>query len=212
MAISILLADDHVLVRQGLRSLLSAEPDLLVVSEASDGLEAIRAVERLRPQVTLLDLMMPGLNGLEVTRQIQQLTRVLVLSMHNNEAYVSEALRSGAYGYVLKESTAEVLLCAVRAVAVGQRYLGPPFSENTIDAYLARTAGAELDPLETLTGREREVLVLTAQGFSAPEVADQLCISPRTVEVHRANAMRKLGLRSQAEMIRFAIRRGMVTQ
>jgi DNA-binding NarL/FixJ family response regulator len=208
MTISILLADDHVVVRQGLKALLSSQPDFRVVGEASDGLEAVRAVELLRPDVVLLDLMMPGLNGLEVTRRIHNLGRVVVLSMHSSEAYVSEALRSGAYGYVLKDSTTEELVTAVRAVAEGRRYLCAPFSEQQIESYLERTHATPQDPLETLTSREREVLELVARGLSAPEIAEQLTISPRTVEVHRANVMRKLGLKSQAEMIRYAVQHG----
>jgi two-component system response regulator NreC len=210
MSITILLADDHVVVRQGLTYLLSAQPDFQVVGEVGDGLAAIEAVDRLRPQVVLLDLMMPGMNGLEVTRKIHQKVRVVVLSMHNNEAYVSEALRNGAFGYVLKDATAEELVCAVRTVAGGKLYLSRPFSEKSIEAFLKRTTTAALDPMDTLTGRERQVLQYTAQGLSAPDIAERLVISPRTVEVHRASVMRKLGLKSQAEVIRFAITRGIV--
>lgn len=209
MTITILLVDDHVVVRQGLRALLSAEPDFEVVGEANDGQAAVTAVERLRPQVTLLDLVMPGMNGLEVTRRVANQTRVLVLSMHSNEVYVSEALRSGAYGYVLKDSTAEELVCAVRAVASGARHLGHPFSENSIEAYLERSSSTPLDPFDTLTRRELEVLQLAAQGMSAPEIAARLTISPRTVEVHRAHIMSKLGLKSQGELIRYAIVKGL---
>lgn len=211
MPITILLVDDHVVVRQGLRALLSAEPDFEVVGEAGDGQAAITAVERLRPQVTLLDLVMPGMNGLEVARRVANLTRVLVLSMHSNEVYVSEALRCGAYGYVLKDSTAEELTCAVRAVASGVRHLGRPFSENSIEAYLERSSSTPLDTFDTLTRRELEVLQLAAQGMSAPEIAARLTISPRTVEVHRAHIMSKLGLKSQAELIRYAIVKGLAT-
>lgn len=210
MPITIFLVDDHHVVRQGIRNLLETEPDFSVVGEASTGLEAVQMIERLTPDVVVLDLMMPGLNGLEVTRQVQAKTKVLILSMHSNEAYVLEALQNGAYGYVLKDSTAEELIQAVHEVARGKRYLSPPFSERAIAAYIHRTKASAMDPYETLTTREREVLALVAEGHSASEISASLSISPRTVEGHRASLMRKLGLRSQAELIRYALRRGIL--
>ncbi len=213
MSVSILLADDHTILRQGLRALLSAEPDFNIVGEASDGLEAIKLAERLKPDVLVLDLMMPGLNGLEVTRQIRQRfpkTRVVILSMHAKEAYVLEALKNGANAYVLKDSQAMELVRAVREVITGRRYLSPPLSERAIEAYVQKTQTNNLDVYDTLTGREREVLQLAAEGNSNAEIGAKLSISPRTVEIHRANMMRKLNLHSQTDLIRFALQRGIL--
>jgi len=210
MAITIILADDHHVVRQGLRFLLESQPDFEVVGEASNGIEAIQKIERLRPQVTVLDLMMPGLGGLEVTRQVQAITRVVILSMHANEAYVLEALRGGACGYVLKDSTADDLVQAVRAAVEGRRFLSAPISERAIDAYIKKAESKPLDPYNTLTQREREVLELVAQGYSATEISVRLSISPRTVEIHRSNLMHKLSLHSQVDLIRYALKRGLL--
>lgn len=211
MSIRIFLADDHHLVRQGLRSLVDAQPDFEVVGECGDGLEAVQSVTRLKPDVTILDLMMPGLNGLEVTRQVRELTRVVILSMHDNEAYVLEALRNGAYGYVLKDSTAADLVQAVRTVMEGRRFLSSPLSERAIEAYLLKAEASPLDPYDTLTVREREVLHLLAEGLTNNEISTRLSISPRTVEVHRANLMHKLNLRTQSDLIRLAIKRGILS-
>lgn len=210
---TIVLADDHHIVRQGLRALLEAEPDFDLVGETGDGLEAVQLAERLRPDVIVLDLMMPGLNGLEATRQIAARapqTRVVILSMHANEAYVLEALRNGAAGYVLKDSSAAELVRAVREVVAGRRYLSPPLSERAIEAYVQKAQETPQDPYDTLTNREREVLHLAAQGHSSAEIAVRLSLSPRTVETHRAHLMRKLGLRSQTDLIRYALQRGII--
>jgi two-component system response regulator NreC len=210
---TIVLADDHHIVRQGLRALLEAEPDFAVAGEAADGLAVADLVERLKPDVLVLDLMMPGLNGLDVVRQVKRRspqTRVIILSMHANEAYVLEALRNGVAGYVLKDSTASDLAQAVREAAAGRRYLSPPLSERAIEAYAHKADAAPLDLYETLSGREREVLHLAAEGCNNTEIAARLCISARTVETHRANAMRKLGLRNQTDLIRYALRRGIL--
>jgi len=210
---TVVLADDHHVVRQGLRSLLEAEPGLSVVGETGDGLEAAQLVERLQPDVLVLDLMMPGLNGLEVTRQVSQRsprTHVVILSMHPNEAYVLEALRAGAAAYVLKESTSAELVHAIREAVAGRRYLSPPLSERAIEVYMQKAESAALDPYETLTAREREVLHLAAEGHTNAEIADRLFISRRTVETHRANLMRKLGLRTQTDLISYALRRGIL--
>ena len=209
--ITILLADDHSIVRQGLRALLEVEPDFCIVGEAVDGLEVTQLIEYLRPDVLVLDLMMPGLDGLEVTRRVNQRspqTRVIILSMYGNEAYVVEVLRNGAAGYVLKKSTADELVRAVRAVVAGQRYLSPPLSEQTIETYMQKADESTQDLYDLLTAREREVLYLVAEGHTNAEIAARLFISPRTVEMHRANLMRKLDLRSQADLIRYALRRG----
>jgi len=213
MSTSILLADDHHLVRQGLRALLAAEPDFHLVGEAADAREVVDLAERLRPDVLLLDLLMPGINGLAALRQVAKCapqTRVIILSMHSNEAYVFEALRDGAVGYVLKSSRADELVLAVREVMAGRRYLSPPLTEKVVEAYRERSGGVVLDPYDTLTAREREVLYLVSQCMGNAEIADRLFISARTVETHRANLMRKLNLRSHAELIRYALRQGIV--
>ena len=210
---TIVLADDHHIVRQGLRVLLEGQPDFQLVGEAGDGLEAVQLTERLKPDVLIIDLMMPSLNGLEATRQVSQRsphTRVVILSMHANEAYVLEALRNGAAGYVLKDSSAADLVHAVREVVAGRRYLSSPLSERAIAAYIQKASDVALDPYEMLTNREREVLHLAAEGYTNAEIADQLSISPRTAETHRANLMHKLGLRTHTDLIRYALRRGIL--
>ena len=211
--IRIVLADDHEVVRKGLRALLEAVADFDVVGEASDGLQAAELTKQLQPDALVLDLMMPGLGGLDVTLQVGKhapKTRVVILSMHATEAYLVEALRNGASAYVIKGASAENLVFAVREAVAGRRYLSPPFSNETIEAYLAKAAEATKDPYETLTPREREVFHLAAEGLSASEIAARLAISPRTAETHRANVLRKLNLRGQTEVIRFALERGIV--
>jgi two-component system, NarL family, response regulator NreC len=210
--ITVVLADDHKVVRQGLRAILEAERDLRVIGEAGSGLEAIRLVERLRPNVLVLDLMIPELNGLEVTRQLKKRLpkiRIVILSMHSHESYVVEALKNGAAGYVLKDSSADELIKAVREAAVNRRYLSPPLSDLAVDAYLHQ-AGALADSYESLTSREREVLQLAAEGLTNTAIGKRLFISARTVEVHRANMMAKLGLHNQTDLIRHAIKRGLI--
>jgi DNA-binding NarL/FixJ family response regulator len=212
VTLSLVLADDHRIVRQGLRALLATEPDFRLVGEAADGLEAVRLVERLRPDVLILDLFLPGLSGLEVARRVHQRlphTRIVILSMYDNEAYVVEALRAGAAAYVLKVSGAEELMRAVREAAAGRQFLSPPISEHALQSYRDKTA-SPADPFESLTDREREVLQLTAEGHSGNAVAERLFISPRTVESHRTNLMRKLGLRNQKELVRYAAQRGLL--
>jgi two-component system response regulator NreC len=211
--ITIVLADDHEVVRLGLRALLEKEPDFRIVGEAADGLQTVNFVKQLNPNVLVLDLMMPGINGIEVTWQVKKhspLTHVIILSMYSNEAYVVETLRKGAEGYVLKDSTGSDLVKAVREVVAGRRYLSPPFSERAIDIYIQTTKTTALDLYETLTPREREVLQMAAQGYTNVQIADRLSISPRTVEVHRANMMNKLGLHNQAGLIRYAMQRGIL--
>lgn len=212
MTIRLLLADDHPVVREGLCALLESDPELEVVGQADDGVEVARLVESLHPDVVVLDLMMPGRTGLEVTRQLAALPGappVLVLTMHDSEAYVVEAVRSGASGYALKQAPASELARGIRAVAAGERYLSPPLSERALQAYVRRSGGAP-DPYDTLTPREREVLALAAEGATNAEVAAGLFISRRTVETHRARAMRKLGLRTHVELALYAVRRGIV--
>jgi DNA-binding NarL/FixJ family response regulator len=214
MPATVILADDHPIVRQGLRHLLEMQPNYTVVGEASDGLEASQMTERLRPDVLVVDMMMPGLNGLEVTRQVRQRspgTRIIVLSMHNNEAYVLQALKRGASGYILKDSGPAEVVQAMDHVMLGKRYLSESISQNLIEMLLKQTGHLPSDPYEDLTNREREVFQLTAEGGSNSEIAERLCISPRTVEAHRANLMEKLGLHSQMDLLRYAVRRGVIT-
>lgn len=210
---TIVLADDHHIVRQGLRALLESEPNFKLVGEAGDGIEAVRMVERLRPNVLVTDVMMPGLNGLEVTRQVAKAspqTRVIILSMYSNDAYVVEALKNGASGYVLKDAQSNDLIHAVREVAAGRRYLSAPLSEREIELYMRKVDDAPEDPYETLSNREREVLQLVAEGRTSAEIAERLFISPRTAEGHRANLMRKLTLANHTELVKFALKRGIL--
>ena len=210
---TIVLADDHKIVRQGLRALLEAEADFQIVGETGNGLEAVQMVERLVPDVLVLDLMMPGLNGLEVARQLSKRspqTRIVILSMHDNEAYVLRALRNGATAYVLKDSSATDLGRAVREAAAGRRYLSPPLSDRAIEVYQQKAQAAVFDLYETLTTREREVMQLAAEGHTNAEIATRLNISPRTAETHRANLMHKLKLHGHTDLIRYALRRGII--
>jgi two-component system, NarL family, response regulator NreC len=214
MPTRIVLADDHSIVRHGLRLLLETEPDFIVVAEARDGPSALRMVEQWQPDILVVDIVMPGLSGLEVARQVSRRsagTRVIVLSMYAAEAYVLEALRAGIVGYVLKEATIHELVTAVRTVARGQRYLSPPLSERAIDAYVERASSlTPAEPYSQLTPREREVFQLAAEGHSNTAIAERLSISPRTAEVHRARFMRKLGLANQTDVVRYALRLGIL--
>lgn len=210
---TIMLAEDHQIVREGLRALLAAEPDLAVVAEATEGLGVADTVERVRPDVLVVDLMMPGLGGLDVIAQVSQrvpTTRAIVLSMHTDEAYVLAALRNGAAGYVLKTAGIDDLLSAIRAVASGHVYLSAPLSERAMLAYVEKARRSTGDTYDLLTPREREVLHLVAEGYTSAEIAERLAISPRTAEIHRTNLMRKLNLRSQTDLVRYAIRRGII--
>ena len=214
VSIRIVLAEDHHVVRQGLRALLAAEPDFEVVGEAASGLEVAPLVERVKPDVLVVDFVMPGLNAPDIVRRATRLsprTRALVLSMHANPAYVVEAMQSGAAGYVLKGSSAAELVRAIRAVAGGERHLSPPLSEEMVESYAQRAVPTGLDLYRTLTQREREVLHLAAEGQTSAQIGARLNISPRTVEVHRANLMRKLGLRGQGDLVRYALGRGILT-
>ena len=211
--IAIILADDHHIVRQGVKALLENEDDFEVVGEASDGMTVLTITGRLKPDILVLDLMMPGLNGLEVTRRMPKVspaTRIIILSMYMNEPYVIEALRNGAYGYILKESNITDLIRAIREVAAGRHYLSPPLSERAIEAYLEKTKGASLDLYDTLTTREKEVFQLAVEGSGNAEIAARLFISTRTAETHKANMMRKLSLHTQTDLIKYAVKRGML--
>lgn len=212
--IRVLLADDHRVVRQGLKALIEREPDLGVVGEAADGLEAIELAVEKKPDVMVIDLMMPGLPGAEVVRRISKLRkdiRVVVLSMHADKSYVAEALDAGASAYVLKDASAGDLVEAIRSVIAGRKYFSPPLTQEQVDSYRERLSTGRLDAYSTLSKREREVLQLVAEGHTNKEVADRLSISPRTAESHRASLMKKLGLDSTADLVRYAARRGLVS-
>jgi DNA-binding NarL/FixJ family response regulator len=210
---TIVIAEGQHLVRQGLRALLSGQADLETVGEATDGLEAVCLVETLRPDVLLVDVMIGGINGLEVARQVSKRcprTATIVLSMYDNESYVAEAFRGGARGFLLKDSTSEELFRAIREAAAGRHYLSSSLSEQVIEGYLKGPEAARGDSYDRLTAREREVLHLAAQGHTSAEIAERLFISRRTVEIHRANLRRKLGLHNQTQLLRYAFQRGIL--
>jgi DNA-binding NarL/FixJ family response regulator len=210
--IRVLLADDHTLVRAGLRRLLEGIAGVEVVGEAGDGLEALRLSGELRPDVVLLDIGMPGLNGLDAASRLLALDadiRGLILSMHTSEEYVLRALRAGCAGYLLKRSAVSELEVAVRALARGETYLSPAVSKQVVDDYVGRTGGSA-DPLEALTPRQREILQLVAEGHTSKEIAERLGLSFKTVEGHRAQIMERLHLQDVTGLVRFAIRVGLV--
>lgn len=209
---TIVLADDHNLVREGLKRLLADEKTFKLIGEAKDGVEAVEMVEELHPAILLLDLMLPRLHGLEVIRQVRKTSRcrVIVVSMYSDEPYVAEAFRNGAMGYVLKDATGAELLRAIRSVEAGTRFISPSIADMALNVCLKKGGGAAADVYQTLTAREREVLQLAAEGRNATQIARDLFISPRTVETHRANVMKKLALRSQTDLVRFAIRKKII--
>jgi DNA-binding NarL/FixJ family response regulator len=208
----VLLVDDHVMVRAGIRGLLDSIPSVEVVGEASDGYEAIEKAEALSPDLVLLDISMPRLNGLEAATRLAALPsppRLLMLSMHTTEEYVLRALRAGCAGYLLKRSAVSELEVAVRAVARGETYLSPAVSKPVVDDYLARTGGGS-SPLDALTPRQREILQLVAEGHTSKDVAQRLGLSIKTVETHRAQIMERLGLHDLTALVRFAVRVGLI--
>ena len=210
--IRIVLADDHAVLRAGIRALLELQPDFQVVGDASDGAQAIAAVRALRPDVVLMDVGMPGMDGLAATRQIKEIspsTRILILTQHENKEYVLPALKVGASGYVLKRSEGDELLNAVRTVHAGGTFLDP--SVAGLIAEEVRRGGSAQDPYETLSDREREVLLLLAQGKTHKQIGETLFISAKTVDFHRTNLLRKLGLSSRADLTRYAVRRGLIS-
>jgi two-component system response regulator NreC len=211
--ITIVLADDQNLVRQGIRCLVETEPDFKVVGEAADGLKVVDLVARLKPRILIVGLAMPGLNGLEITRQVHQqspATSVIVLSMYSQEQYVIQALRNGATGYVVKHAKPAELGRAIRKVVAGHRYLSEPLSRRSMESWLQRAKSAVRDAYDTLTRREREVLLLVSEGYSSVRIADRLSISRRTAESHRASVMHKLHFSNQADLIRYVLARAIL--
>jgi two-component system, NarL family, response regulator NreC len=207
--IRIVLADDHGVVRQGFRRILDAQSDMEIVGEASNGREALEIATKLSPDVVVMDVAMPELNGIEATRRMGEAaprTRVLALSMHKDSVYVREILRAGARGYLLKDSVDEDLIAAVRAVARGEGYLSPGVADAVLTDYRQHVT----DPIDLLTSREREVLQLIAEGKTNKEIATTLSLSVYTVDAHRGRIMEKLNLHSTGELVRFAIRKGLV--
>ena len=210
--IRVLITDDHTLVRAGIRSLLENMEGIEVIAEAGDGREALRLVRAHRPDVVLMDIAMPGLNGLEAAARIAKKcpnVRVIILSMHVNEEYVLQALRAGAAGYMVKGADAAELEIAIRAVARGETYLSPMVSKHVVTDYIQRISG-ETSPLELLTPRQREVLQLIAEGYSTKKIARTLKISVKTVETHRMQLMERLDIHDIAGLVRYAIRIGLV--
>jgi DNA-binding NarL/FixJ family response regulator len=213
----VVIAEDHTILREGLRALLSAEPDFEVVGEAEDGQEAIRMVEKLSPNLILMDLSMPRMNGLDAIREIKKKsasTKILVLTVHKTDEYILATLQAGADGYILKDSTHAELGMAIRTVLGGKFYLSPGISEKIIEGYLAgnKPSKSSTTPWEALTTRERGILKLIAEGYKNKDIAEYLCISVKTVEKHRANLMQKLDLHSVSALTALAIEKGLVTK
>lgn len=212
-ALRILLADDHTVVRQGIRKVLEERPEWQVVAEAGDGRDAVRLAEELRPDVAVVDVSMPRLNGIEATRQITHRvphTKVLVLSMYSDEAYVIQMLKAGATGYLLKDSAGVDLLQAVQAVSEGKSFFSPAVAGLMSDGYARQRREDAVDRYQSLSGREREIFQLVAEGKINKEIAALLFISSSTVETHRGRIMEKLDLHSAAEIVLYAVRRGVI--
>jgi DNA-binding NarL/FixJ family response regulator len=212
--IRILIADDHVIIRSGLRLLLEQQPDFKVVAEANDGREALQMVSKFHPEVAILDIGMPQLNGIEATRQIvaqEPATQVVILSMHADEGYVLRALKAGAKAYIVKNSAEADLIRAVRSVAEGKSFFSPAISKMLLEDYVRQVREKEVeDSYDLLTPREREVLQLVAEGRSNKDVANLLNLSLHTVETHRGNILEKLGLHGIPELILYAVRKGII--
>lgn len=213
MKIRILLADDHTILRDGIRSLIEDEPDMEVVGEAEDGITVVKLADSLRPDVILMDLAMPLLNGLEATRQIRKNNthaKILILTMHENEEYIRQVLAAGAMGYILKDAAARELLGAIRAVNKGEVVLSPAITRLIVTDYLRWGDLSPQDSTDGLTDRERQILQLIAEGYTNKQIADILLISIKTVQAHRLNLMKKLDLHDRGELIKYAIQKKII--
>jgi DNA-binding NarL/FixJ family response regulator len=211
--VKVLLADDHTLVRKGIRAVLASLPGIEIVAEAADGREALALIEQHHPDLAVLDITMPGLNGLEVAVRVPKVsprTKVLILSMHAGEAYVAQALRAGVAGYLLKDAADDELPMAIKTISRGDVYLSPRISTQVVERYI-HSASAAPDPLAGLTTRQREILQLVAEGKSSKEIASLLDLSVKTVESHRGQIMERLGVHDLTGLVRFAIRVGLVS-
>ena len=214
--IRVLLADDHAIVREGVKRILTAEPDLEVVGEAEDGLQAVEQAKKLNPDVAVLDISMPGINGIEATKQIKAAlpnTHTLALTMHSDDTYVFQLLKAGASGYVLKRAAATDLVQAIRAARRGEAFLYPSVAKAVVADYLKRLeAGEGRETYDGLTDREKEILTWVAEGATNQEIAQKLYISVKTVQTHRAHIMEKLNLHDRAMLVRYATRKGLIEQ
>jgi two-component system response regulator NreC len=213
--IRVLLADDHAVLRAGLRLLINAQPDMETVGEAQDGLETLRQAEALQPDVILLDLSMPRVGGLAILSELHTRvpgSRILILTMHEEEEYLREALRLGAAGYVVKSAADQELLAAIRSVARGDVYIHPSMTRPLLEGLLPSPPPAVQDPWQTLSEREQQVIRRVAQGYTNREIAGQLHLSIKTVETYRSRAMEKLGLRTRAQLVQYAVQRGLLTE
>ena len=212
----IVLAEDHTILREGLRALLSADPAFEIIGEAPDGREAVRCVEKLEPDLLLIDLSMPRMSGMDAIREIKKRypeIKIIALTVHKTEEYLLTTLQAGADGYVLKDATHDELVLAIKNVMGGKSYLSPGVSEKVIEGYLeGKENYRSLSPRETLSQREREVLKLIAEGYKNKEIAEDLCISLKTVEKHRANLMKKLDLHNAAALTVYAMQKGLVNR
>lgn len=213
MTIRVVLADDHAMVREGLRMVLAARSDIAVIGEASDGREAVDMAERLHPDVVIMDIAMPNLNGLEATRQIAKRfpgTRIVILTMHENQQYLVQIIQAGATGCVLKRSAGTELITAVEAAARGESYFSPAIATMMVADYRRVLERPAASPADQLTQREREILQLVAEGRTNREIADLLTVSIKTVQAHRANLMEKLAAHDRTDLVKHAIRMGMI--
>ena len=215
MPIKVFIADDHAMMREGLRLIVEGEKDLCVVGEAADGSQASRLIQRLAPDVVVMDIAMPKLNGIEATYQIlnsKTFTRIIILSMHSSKEHIFRALEAGAEGYLLKESAGKEMVKAIRTVYAGRRFLSNRISQTVIEDYIhQRRADSEGSPIKRLSPREREVLQLVVEGKSSAEIASNLFLSPKTVETYRSRLMHKLGIKDLPGLVKFAIQHGMTS-
>ena len=213
--INVFLADDHAVVRDGMRALMDAESDIRVVGTASDGRQAVRQIKKFQPDIVVMDIAMPELNGIDATRQISEAcpaVKVIILSMHDSSEHIYQALKAGAKGYLLKESAGKEVMTAVRAVSSGRRYLSDRIEEMVIEDYvLQRDAAPQKSPLDKLSDRERQILQLVVEGKSSTEISEILFLSPKTVDTYRSRMMQKLGIKDLPALVKFAIQHGLTT-